>query len=71
MKTSTMRVPRPADPLQQEIDRRLALKRAAGKREAVPPVSAGSAALRSLAVSIRSNIDKAREAFAANALGRW
>lgn len=48
-------VPKPVDPLRPEIERRLALKQAAGKRETVPAPPVGTEALFDVAAYMRAN----------------
>ena len=53
---NTIRVPKPRDPLHDEIQARIAAKRAAGKREPVPAPYAYPSALRALAASVRTGM---------------
>jgi len=53
--TRTIRLPKPADPFQSEIDRRIALKKAASKRDPVPATIIGPAALRDLSAYMKAN----------------
>lgn len=55
MKPSRITIRRPVDPLQSEIDRRLALKMAAGKREPIPAIPEGPEALFDLSAYLRGN----------------
>lgn len=61
MKSSRILIRRPADPLQSEIDRRLAAKRSAEKRDPISAPVAGVRALRALAASIRESLTVGRE----------
>ena len=53
--TKFIRLPKPIDPLQSEIDRRLAARKAKERREAIPALPVGPEALRVAAAYLRAN----------------